>query len=63
MTDPTPAEKAAPTDKAEPAAPEIPGATPEQPKPEKEAQQTATPDKGNCALALSGKVVVFLRCP
>ena len=60
VTDPVPAEKAVPADKADPAAPESPGAAaPEQPKPEKEAQQTATPDKGDPALAPSGKVVDF----
>ena len=60
VTDPAPAEKAAPADKAEPAAPESPGvAVPEQPKPEKEDKQTATPDKGDPAPAPSGKVVDF----
>ena len=50
----------APAEKAEPTVPEAPGpAAPEQPNPEKEAQQTATPDKGNPALASSGKVVDF----
>ena len=58
--DPVPAEKAAPADIAEPAAPESPGvAAPEQPKPEQEPQQTATPDKGNPAQAPFGKVVDF----
>ena len=58
--DPVPAEKAAPADIAEPAAPESPGvAAPEQPKPEQEPQQTATPDKGDPAPAHSGKVVDF----
>lgn len=60
VTDPVPTEKTAPADKAEPAAPEIPGsAAPEQAKPEKEAQQTAIPNKGDPALASSGKVVDF----
>ena len=54
VTDPTPAEK------TEPVAPESSSAyAPEQHNPEKEAQQTATPDKGNPALAPSGKVVDF----
>ena len=58
--DPVPAEKAAPADIAEPAAPESPGvAAPEQPKPEQEPQQTATPDKGDPAHAPFGKVVDF----
>ena len=58
--DPVPAEKAAPADIAEPAAPESPGvAAPEQPKPEQEPQQTATPDKGDPAQAPFGKVVDF----
>ena len=58
--DPVPAEKAAPADIAEPAAPESPGvAAPEQPKPEQEPQQTATPDKDAPAPAHSGKVVDF----
>ena len=60
VTDPAPAEKTVPADRAEPAAPESPGAAaPEQPKPEQEAQQTATPDKGDPAQAPSGKVVDF----
>ena len=60
VTDPVPTEKTAPADKAEPAAPEFPGsAAPEQAKPEKEAQQTAIPNKGDPALASSGKVVDF----
>ena len=46
VTDPVPVEKTVPADKAEPAVPEYPGsATPEQPKPEKKAQQTAPLDK------------------
>lgn len=50
VTDPAPAEKAALVDKAQSAAPESHGpAVPEQPKPEKEARQTATPDKGDSA--------------
>ena len=58
--DPVPAEKAAPADIAEPAAPESPSvAAPEQPKPEQEPQQTATPDKGDPAQAPFGKVVDF----
>lgn len=58
--DPVPAEKAAPADIAEPAAPESPGvAASEQPKPEQEPQQTATPDKGDPAQAPFGKVVDF----
>ena len=58
--DHVPAEKAAPADIAEPAAPESPGvAAPEQPKPEQEPQQTATPDKGAPAQAPFGKVVDF----
>ena len=58
--DSVPAEKAAPADIAEPAAPESPGvAAPEQPKPEQEPQQTATPDKGDPAQAPFGKVVDF----
>lgn len=60
VTDHAPAGKAAFADKAEPAAPESPGAAaPEQPKPEQEAQQTAIPDKGDPAQAPSGKVVDF----
>ena len=60
VTDHAPAEKAAPADKAEPVVPESPGAAaPEQPKPKKEAQQTATPDMGDPAQAPSGKVVDF----
>ena len=60
VTGPALAEKAAPADKAEPTAPEFPGsAAPEQPKPEKEAKQTATLDKGDPAQAPSGKVVDF----
>ena len=60
VTDPAPVEKAAPADKAEPAASGSLGtATPEQPKSEKEAQQTATPDKGDPAQAPYGKVVDF----
>lgn len=58
--DPVPAEKAAPADIAEPAVPESPGvAAPEQPKPEQEPQQTATPDKGDPAQAPFDKVVDF----
>ena len=58
--DPVPAEKAAPADIAEPAAPESPGvAAPEQPKPEQEPQQTATPDKGDPAQAPFDKVMDF----
>ena len=54
VTDPAPAEK------TEPAFPESPGsAAPAHPKLEKEAQQTATPDKGVPAQAPSGKVVDF----
>ena len=54
VTDPAPAEK------TEPAVPESPGsAAPAHPKLEKEAQQTATPDKGVPAQAPSGKVVDF----
>lgn len=60
VTDHAPAEKAAPADKEEPVVPESPGAAaPEQLKPKKEAQQTATPDKGDPAQAPSGKVVDF----
>ena len=43
-----------------PDASDSPGATiPEQPKPEKEAKQTATPDKGDPTQAPAGKVVDF----
>ena len=60
VTDPVPVEKTVPADKAEPAVPEYPGsATPEQPKPEKKAQQTAPLDKDAPAPAHSGKVVDF----
>ena len=60
VTDPAPVEKAAPADKAQPAAPESPSAAaPEQPKPEKVAQQTAATDKGDPAPDPSGKVVDF----
>ena len=48
VADPAPAEKAAPTEKAEPTIPEAPGPTaPEPPKPDKEGKQTDTPDKGD----------------
>ena len=60
VADPAPVEKAAPTEKAEPITPEAPGpAATEPPKPDKEAKQTATPDKGNPAPAPAGKVVDF----
>ena len=60
VTDPTPAEKVAPADKAEPTDPESPGsAAPEQPKPEKETQQTAIPGRGEPTPAFPGKVVDF----
>ena len=60
VTGPASAEKAASADKAEPAAQESPGsAAPEQAKPEKEAQQTATPDKGDPVQAPTGKVMDF----
>ena len=60
VTDPALAEKAAPADKAKPAAPESPGsAAPERAKPEKEAQQTAIPGMDDPAPASSGKVVDF----
>lgn len=60
VTDPALAEKAAPADKVQPAAPEFPGsAAPERPKPKKDAQQTAIPDKGDPAQAPAGKVVDF----
>ena len=50
----------APTEKAEPTVLESPGAAaPEQPKPENDAQQTATPDKGDSAPTPAGKVVDF----
>ena len=60
VADPAPAKKVAPVDKVEPTTPESPGpAAPEPPKPDKEAQQTASPDKGAPAQAPSGKVVDF----
>lgn len=60
VTDPVPVEKTVPADKAEPAVPEYPSSdTPEQPKPEKKAQQTATLDKDDPAPVHSGKVVDF----
>lgn len=60
MTDPAPAEKAAPVDKAEPTTPGSPGAAAhEKPKPEKEAQQAAIPGMGDPVPAPSGKVVDF----
>lgn len=61
VADPAPDEKAVPADKAEPATPESPSAAaPEQPKPEQEAKQTVTPDKGDPGPAPTGNVVDFV---
>ena len=60
VADPAPAEKTAPVEKAEPTIPEAPGpAAPELPKSDKEAKQTAIPDKDDPAPAPAGKVVDF----
>ena len=60
VTDLVPAKKVVPAYKAESATPEFPAsAALEQFKREKEAQQVATPDNGNPALEISGKMVDF----